>query len=80
MTSETACEFCAIVTGRLHAEILFEDESTVAFLDNTAVMEGHTLVIPKVHAADIWAISEDDAAAVMRTAHRMAALLDGVFT
>ncbi|MFE4868221.1 HIT family protein [Streptomyces sp. NPDC056682] len=80
MTSETTCEFCSIVTGLLHAEILFEDESTVAFLDNTAVMEGHTLVIPKVHATDIWAISEDDAAAVMRTAHRMAALLDDVFT
>lgn len=75
----TTCEFCAIVAGRLHAEILFEDASTVAFLDNTAVMEGHTLVIPKAHATDIWAVSEDDAASVMRTAHRMAALLDGVF-
>ncbi|MFF0001159.1 HIT family protein [Streptomyces avermitilis] len=73
------CVFCDIVSSRLHAEILFEDESTVAFLDNTAVMEGHTLVIPKRHAADIWEISQDDAAAVMRTAHTMAALLDRVF-
>ncbi|MFJ9870463.1 HIT family protein [Streptomyces sp. NPDC101165] len=58
--------------------VLFEDERTVAFLDNTAVMEGHTLVIPKHHAADIWAVSEDDAAAVMRTVHRMAGVLQGV--
>ncbi|WAZ24798.1 HIT domain-containing protein [Streptomyces cinnabarinus] len=76
MTAE--CVFCDIVAGRLHAEILFEDERTVAFLDNTAVMEGHTLVIPRAHAADIWEIPEDDAAAVMRTVHRMAAVLDGV--
>ncbi|MFH8769529.1 HIT family protein [Streptomyces sp. NPDC017958] len=82
MPSETAaapeCVFCDIVAGRLHSEILFEDERTVAFLDNTAVMEGHTLVIPKHHAADIWAVSEDDAAAVMRTVHRMAGVLHGV--
>ncbi|MEV8477452.1 HIT domain-containing protein [Streptomyces sp. NPDC051173] len=67
------------MAGRLHAEILFEDEATMAFLDRTAVMEGHTLVIPKNHAADIWSVTEDDAAAVMRTAHRMAATLDHVF-
>ncbi|MGW6855691.1 HIT family protein [Streptomyces xanthophaeus] len=79
MAAEVTCDFCEIVAGRLHAEILFEDESTVAFLDNTAVMEGHTLVIPRAHAADIWAVSEDDAASVMRTAHRMAALLDAAF-
>lgn len=78
-TGPPPCDFCEIVAGRLHAEILFEDESTVAFLDNTAVMEGHTLVIPRAHAADIWAVSEDDAASVMRTAHRMAALLDAAF-
>ncbi|MET7294968.1 HIT domain-containing protein [Streptomyces griseoloalbus] len=72
------CVFCDIVAGRLHAEILFEDERTVAFLDNTAVMEGHTLVIPRRHAADIWAVSEEDAAAVMRTVHRMARVLRDV--
>jgi histidine triad (HIT) family protein len=72
------CVFCDIVAGRLHSEILFEDERTVAFLDNTAVMEGHTLVIPRRHAADIWTVSEDDAAAVMRTVHRMAGVLRDV--
>ncbi|MEU3405044.1 HIT domain-containing protein [Streptomyces sp. NPDC006670] len=76
---ERPCEFCDIVSGRLHAEILHEDESTVAFLDNTAVMEGHTLVIPRRHATDIWEITEDDAAAVMRTVHRMAGVLRDVF-
>lgn len=66
------CPFCEILVGRLPAEILYQDERTVAFLDNTAVMEGHTLVIPKAHAVDIWDITPDDAAAVMRTAHHMA--------
>ncbi|MCT9930943.1 HIT domain-containing protein [Planotetraspora sp. A-T 1434] len=75
----TVCVFCDIVAGRLGAEILYEDDATVAFLDNTAVMEGHTLVIPRRHAADLWEITEEDAAAVMRTVHRMAGRIREVF-
>jgi len=71
----TACPFCAIVSGSLDAAILYEDEDTLAFLDITAVAEGHTLVIPKRHADDLWQITESQAAAVMRTVHRLAARL-----
>jgi histidine triad (HIT) family protein len=75
---DDACPFCEIVAGRLPAAVLYQDERTVAFLDITAVMDGHTLVIPKRHAADLWEISEDDAAAVMRTVHRLAGHLQSV--
>ena len=37
----------------------------MAFLDRGQPTEGHTLVVPRTHAADIWAISELDAVAVM---------------
>ncbi|MGW2160033.1 HIT family protein [Nonomuraea sp. NPDC001699] len=76
--SGAGCVFCDIAGRRLPAALLYEDESTMAFLDITAVTEGHTLVIPKAHAADIWDISPEDAAAVMRTAHRMAARIKQV--
>jgi histidine triad (HIT) family protein len=69
------CAFCDIVGGSLSAEVLYEDERTVAFLDITAVMEGHTLVIPKTHVDDLWDITVDDSVAVMRTVHLMAAHL-----
>jgi histidine triad (HIT) family protein len=72
---EESCIFCHFVSRRTPAQILFEDETTLAFLDNTAVMEGHTLVIPKRHTPDMWAVTQDEAMAVMRTAHRMAHLL-----
>jgi len=72
------CPFCCIVAGSLDSAVLYEDETTLAFLDITAVTEGHTLVIPKRHATDLWDITESDAAAVMRTAHRLAARLRDV--
>ncbi|WP_242884780.1 HIT family protein [Actinomadura litoris] len=66
------CVFCAIIARREPAALLYEDELTLAFLDITAVTDGHTLVIPRPHRADLWEIEEELAAAVARTVHRMA--------
>ena len=72
----TDCIFCQIIADESPAYIVAEDDHTVAFLDRGQATEGHTLVVPRTHAADIWAISEDDAAAVMVMAKRVAHLLD----
>ena len=66
------CIFCEIVAGRVPAEIVFEDEATLAFMDIAPIHRGHTLVIPKKHATDVFEISPDDAAAVMQTAQKVA--------
>lgn len=49
---------------------------TVAFLDRGQATHGHTLVVPRTHASDIWEISEGDATAAMKMARRVAHLLD----
>jgi histidine triad (HIT) family protein len=54
---------------------VYEDERTVAFLDKGQVTRGHTLVVPRRHAEDIWALSEEEAQAVMQAVHRVARLL-----
>jgi histidine triad (HIT) family protein len=66
------CIFCKIVAGELPAHIVDEDEHTLAFLDIAPGTRGHTLVIPKLHAADLWEIEEEQFAAVSRASHRMA--------
>ncbi|MCU0260634.1 MAG: HIT family protein [Ilumatobacteraceae bacterium] len=70
------CAFCRIVAGDSPAFVVADDERTVAFLDQGQATDGHTLVVPRTHADDIWAISDDDAAAVMRMVKRVAHLLD----
>jgi histidine triad (HIT) family protein len=69
------CTFCKILEGLLPSWRVYEDESSVAFLDKGQVTRGHTLVVPRLHAEDIWALSEDEARAVMRSVHRVARLL-----
>ena len=47
------CVFCKIVKGEIPCYKIYEDDDVLAMLDIAADVEGHTLVLPKVHAADI---------------------------
>ena len=69
------CTFCRIVAGREPAHIVYENEVTLAFLDRLPTQEGHTLVIPKAHATDVWDIEPGQAEAVMRSALKIARAL-----
>ncbi len=73
--SET-CVFCGIVRGDLPAHPVHEDDATLAFLDINPAAEGHTLVVPKQHADDLFDIDADAAAAVMRTVRLVARRID----
>ena len=70
------CIFCKIVAGKLPSFKVYEDEKTLAFLDIHPVHPGHTLVIPKNHAQNIFEISPEDWAAVQETVRRIAIALE----
>ena len=44
-----SCTFCKIVRGEVDGHVVFEDEVSLAFLDNRPIFAGHTLLIPKEH-------------------------------
>jgi len=52
------CIFCKIVNGDIPSYKVFENEEVFAFLDINPVNPGHTLVIPKEHAKDLFEVSE----------------------
>jgi len=47
--SDPHCIFCKIIAGEIPAFRVFEDDTTLAFLDVGPLAEGHLLVIPKTH-------------------------------
>lgn len=53
------CIFCKIARKEASAEILFETENTIAFLDINPINFGHTLVIPKHHYKEFHQIPDD---------------------
>ena len=43
------CRFCQIIAGDESAHLVFEDEQTIAFLDNRPLFPGHSLLVPREH-------------------------------
>lgn len=69
------CVFCGIVTGKVPCARIAEDAATVAFMDIDPGSDGHLLVIPKRHSADLFDIPAEDLAATTLAAQRIAAAL-----
>jgi histidine triad (HIT) family protein len=53
------CIFCKIAGGEIPCSKVFEDDTTLAFMDIAPLNKGHVLVIPKDHFGDILEIDEE---------------------
>jgi len=73
------CIFCKIVKGEIPSFKVYENEQVFAFADINPLADGHTLIIPKNHAENIWEISEADLLAIHTAAKKIAGALKQVF-
>ena len=55
----TDCIFCKIIAKEVPADLLYEDDYVIAFLDINPVAKGHCLVLPKQHYEKLEDIPED---------------------
>ncbi|HEV8716950.1 MAG TPA: HIT family protein [Candidatus Binatia bacterium] len=69
------CIFCRILSGKLPASIVHQDNICTALLDIQPINPGHTLVIPNRHAAHLADLDEESGAHVFHTAQQVAAAL-----
>jgi histidine triad (HIT) family protein len=49
MAPDPDCRFCQIVAGDQPSHVVFEDDRTLAFLDNRPLFPGHALLVPREH-------------------------------
>lgn len=66
------CIFCNILNGSIPSHNVYEDAYTYAFLDINPISVGHTLVIPKTHAEDVFGVSKEDWSRVLETVRMIA--------
>ena len=69
------CVFCAIAAGEIPSFKVYEDDLVLAYLDINPFSKGHTLVIPKVHSANLLETDEATLAAVIARVKKVAAHL-----
>jgi histidine triad (HIT) family protein len=68
---EDDCIFCKIVAGELPAEIVQEDEHTIAILDINPWTRGHALVIPRHHSRNLYDAPDEDLEHTVTAAKRL---------
>ncbi len=73
------CIFCDIAKHTLDANIIYEDNLIIAFLDSNPINEGHILIVPKEHYLDIDEIPEDITSHIMFVAKKIVTALKNIY-
>lgn len=67
-----------IIRGELPSFKVYEDDTTLSFMDINPQAKGHTLVVPKTAGIDMLSTSDNDLAAAIITTNRVAKAVDKV--
>ena len=54
------CIFCRIIDKEIPSEVVYEDESVIAFKDIQPAAPVHVLIVPKTHVESLKDIKKDD--------------------
>ena len=66
------CIFCKLANKDIPTNIIYEDEKFTVILDASPATKGHALILPKNHAANIYELSDEDAADIFVLAKKLA--------
>jgi len=72
MSDGPDCIFCKIIGGEIPCFKIYEDDMTLAFMDINPANEGHCLVIPKHHSANLMETPTEWLLAATATAQKVA--------
>lgn len=75
----TECLFCEIAAGRAPADIIFEDDRSLAFLDHRPLFPGHSLLIPRRHYETLADLPAADVAPLFGTAQTLCRAVEETF-
>lgn len=54
------CIFCKIIKKEIPADVIYENENCLAFLDITPINPGHVLLIPKKHYENLYDLPDKE--------------------
>ncbi|WP_313526630.1 HIT family protein [Anaerotignum sp.] len=66
------CIFCKIINGDIPSATIYENEEFKVILDRFPANEGHVLILPKKHSANIFEIDPDQAGRLFVLATKIA--------
>ena len=70
------CIFCKIANGEIPATTLYEDNDFRVILDVNPASKGHTLLLPKKHAENLYDLPDETASKALVLAKNMASKIE----
>lgn len=69
------CIFCKLANGDIPTATVYEDEYLRAIMDAAPANKGHIIILPKSHAADIYALDDEYVSRAFVLAKKLAVAL-----
>ncbi|OCT13696.1 hypothetical protein A8709_19110 [Paenibacillus pectinilyticus] len=76
---EPTCLGCQLANGQAQAHIVYENEWVTCILDIAPLNEGHVLILPKKHYAEVTDIDEITSLALMKASLLISRVLTALF-
>ena len=75
LLKDEECIFCQIVEKKIPSQILFENDTNLAFLDIFPISKGHTIVIPKNHYNNLEDIPVNELADLVEVVKNISSII-----
>ena len=69
------CIFCKIIAGVIPSATIYENEEFKVILDRFPANEGHVLIMPKEHCANLFEVEEEKAGRLFALAVKVAKIM-----
>lgn len=73
--SDNSCIFCKLASGEFPSATVYEDDLFRAILDISPAAKGHTLLLPKTHAVNLFELDELEVSKALLVAKKLAAAI-----
>lgn len=73
------CIFCKLANGEIPTNTVYEDKYLRAIMDASPANEGHVIILPKIHASDIFNLDDEYVEKAFLLAKKIGLVLKNLF-
>ncbi|HWT26613.1 MAG TPA: HIT family protein [Mobilitalea sp.] len=66
------CIFCKIISGEIPSTTIYEDGDFKVIMDISPAAKGHSIILPKKHAANLFELDDETASKALIVARKVA--------
>lgn len=73
------CIFCKLAHGKIPTNSIYEDDDFKVILDTSPASRGHSIILPKTHAANIFELPDEYCEKIFKVAKKCGTAIKNAF-